>query len=55
MTWRKSSYSGQAGNCVQIRSDLAAVRDSKNETGSALAVPTLHALLQQVKTGRFDR
>jgi hypothetical protein len=30
MTWRSSSYSGQSGNCVQVRGDLSAVRDSKN-------------------------
>jgi hypothetical protein len=53
--WRKSSYSGEAGNCVQVRGDLAAVRDSKNEVSPALTVPALHALLQEVKTGRFDR
>jgi hypothetical protein len=29
MTWRKSSRSGSGGNCVEIRNDLHAVRDSK--------------------------
>jgi hypothetical protein len=29
MTGRNSSYSAQSGNCVQVRGDLAAVRDSK--------------------------
>jgi len=33
--WRKSSRSGPNGNCVEIRNDLAAVRDSKH-LGSAL-------------------
>lgn len=28
--WRKSSYSGNDNNCVEVRRDLAAVRDSKN-------------------------
>jgi hypothetical protein len=28
--WRKSSRSGNASNCVELRQDLAAVRDSKN-------------------------
>jgi hypothetical protein len=28
MTWRKSSFT-ETGTCVEIRSDLAAVRDSK--------------------------
>jgi uncharacterized protein DUF397 len=31
VTWRKSSRStGGANNCVDIRADLGAVRDSKN-------------------------
>jgi hypothetical protein len=38
MTWRKSSYSGQEGSCVEVRDDLSALRDSKNPDG-----PTLHA------------
>jgi hypothetical protein len=27
--WRRSSRSGPNGNCVEVRYDLAAVRDSK--------------------------
>lgn len=38
MEWRKSSFSGDSGNCVEVRQDLAAVRDSKNPTGPALTV-----------------
>ncbi|WP_285503080.1 DUF397 domain-containing protein [Actinokineospora sp. NBRC 105648] len=30
MEWRKASRSGNAGNCVELRQDLAAVRDSKH-------------------------
>lgn len=30
MTWRKSSHSAADGNCVEIRADLQAVRDSKS-------------------------
>ncbi len=30
MTWRKSSRSAADGNCVEVRSDLAALRDSKS-------------------------
>ncbi|HEU0089611.1 MAG TPA: DUF397 domain-containing protein [Pseudonocardiaceae bacterium] len=41
-TWRKSSYSGASGDCVEIAA-LAdggrAVRDSKNPAGPALIVP----------------
>lgn len=29
MTWRKSSRSGTDGNCVEVRGDLQALRDSK--------------------------
>ena len=28
--WRKSSRSGETGNCVELRGDLAAIRDSKS-------------------------
>lgn len=30
MEWRKSSRSGSATNCVELRQDLAAARDSKH-------------------------
>jgi hypothetical protein len=32
MTWRKSSRSGSGGNCVEVRGDLRALRDSKSPT-----------------------
>jgi hypothetical protein len=35
LRWRKSSYSGNGGNCVEVASNLTgivAVRDSKNQT-----------------------
>ncbi|MHC3819205.1 DUF397 domain-containing protein [Streptomyces sp. DT9] len=36
--WRKSSYSGQGGDCIEVAGLTArtAVRDSKNPTGPAL-------------------
>ncbi|MEV0784709.1 DUF397 domain-containing protein [Streptomyces sp. NPDC050423] len=36
--WRKSSYSNQGGDCVEIAwfTTRTAVRDSKNPTGPAL-------------------
>ena len=37
--WRKSSYSGQSGNCVEVARNLpglVAVRDSKEPTASRL-------------------
>ena len=33
MTWRKSSHSGSGGDCVEIRGDLQALRDSKSPKG----------------------
>lgn len=30
MTWRKSSRSGSGGDCVEVRGDLQALRDSKS-------------------------
>jgi len=36
--WRRSSRSGETGNCVEVRKDMAAVRDSKNPV-PALPVP----------------
>ena len=41
--WRKSSYSGQSGNCVEVASNLpglVAVRDSKAPAGAKLMVPS---------------
>ena len=40
--WRKSSYSGQNGNCVEVAGnlpDIVAVRDSKDPAGPVLMVP----------------
>ena len=39
--WRKSSYSGQDGNCVEVARNLpglVAVRDSKKPGGAKLVV-----------------
>ena len=39
--WRKSSYSGQSGNCVEVARNLpglVAVRDSKEPGGATLVV-----------------
>jgi hypothetical protein len=40
--WRKSSYSGDNGNCVEVGwpSTKVAVRDSKCPTGPTLSFPT---------------
>jgi hypothetical protein len=54
MDWRKSSFSGSGGNCVEVRQDLAAVRDSKNPTGPTLTAD-LSLLLATVKSGELER
>jgi len=54
MDWRKSSFSAASGDCVEVRQDLVAVRDSKNPTGPTLAAD-LSRLLATVKSGELDR
>jgi hypothetical protein len=53
MTWRKSSHSGTDGNCVEVRGDLAALRDSKSPH---LVMPVTRAavarLVSQAKARR---
>jgi hypothetical protein len=45
-TWRKSSYSAEEANCVELAS-FGAVRDSKNPSGGMLRAD-LNALLTAV-------
>lgn len=51
--WRKSSFSGGSGDCVEL-ANTGLVRDSKNPAGPALAVD-LTGLLNAAKTGYLDR
>lgn len=58
--WRKSSYSGGTGNCVEIASNmpgLVGVRDSKNPTGPALTFTpgAWRAFIARVKKGEFGQ
>lgn len=59
-TWRKSSYSGGSGDCVEIAGNLpgaVGVRDSKDPAGPALVL-TPHvwrAFVAGAKNGEFDR
>lgn len=58
--WRKSSYSGSQGNCVEVAegfADAVAVRDSKNPDGPALvfARRAWTAFVGQVCRGELGR
>ncbi|MCP2259120.1 protein of unknown function (DUF397) [Streptoalloteichus tenebrarius] len=56
--WRKSTRSQGAQTCVEVASvsELAAVRDSKNPSGSVLvfAPAAFAAFVHSVKAGRLD-
>lgn len=49
-TWRKSTWSGGNGECVEVRGERDAVRDSKNPA-VVLPVSGFPALVQLVKDG----
>lgn len=56
--WRKSSYSGGSGNCVEIAArpaDLVAVRDSKHPDGPVLLFTAsgFSDFVTAVRTGAF--
>jgi hypothetical protein len=58
-TWRKSSYSGGQGNCVEVCTSepgVVGVRDSKDRYGSELTVSdrAWSAFVQGVKRGEFE-
>ncbi|MFD4398307.1 DUF397 domain-containing protein [Kitasatospora sp. NPDC059811] len=57
--WRKSTRSGQGGQCVEVSDDfpgIVPVRDSKDPNGPALLFPTdaWQAFVTAVGTGEFD-
>ncbi len=54
VNWRKSSRSNSGRQCVEMRSDRCAVRDSKNPAGTVLTVPNLATLVSEIKRGQFD-
>ncbi len=59
MTWRKSSYSGANGNCVEFAvadDDLVAVRNSRFPDGAVLLFDrgALGSFLAAAKDGEFD-
>ncbi len=57
--WRKSSYSGGNGNCVEVVAHnlpaAVAVRDSKNPSGSRLVLASeeWRRFTSTVRAGRF--
>ncbi|WP_328958134.1 DUF397 domain-containing protein [Kitasatospora purpeofusca] len=58
VSWRKSSYSGNGGNCVEIAPDfvdLLPVRDSKDPEGPALVFPAdaWRSFIAGVQAGEF--
>jgi Domain of unknown function (DUF397) len=56
--WRKSSYSGNTGNCVEVAvtESVVGVRDSKNPDGRPLAFAPDEwlAFTAGIKAGDFD-
>nr|BEK64488.1 hypothetical protein KPHV_17150 [Kitasatospora purpeofusca] len=58
VSWRKSSYSQNGGNCVEVAPDvpgLVPVRDSKDHSGPALAFPSdaWSAFVAAIQAGEF--
>jgi Domain of unknown function (DUF397) len=51
LSWRKSSFTGSSGNCVEVgwHCEAVAVRDSKQSDGPMLDFPAAqwHAFLQE--------
>lgn len=56
--WRKSSYSGQNGSCVEITDlgDIVAVRNSNHPDAGTLTFPTsaMRAFVDGCKSGQLD-
>lgn len=54
--WRKSSFSGQSGQCVEVAYGYG-VRDSKDPNGPALILGEdgFAEFIRRAKAGKFDR
>jgi hypothetical protein len=60
LRWRKSSYSGTAGNCLEVaqpQPGIRAIRNSHHPTGPILTCTTDHwtALTTQTSAGWINR
>ncbi|MBV6700043.1 DUF397 domain-containing protein [Kitasatospora aureofaciens] len=58
VVWRKSSFSGQGGDCIEVADGMAGVvpvRDSKDPDGAALlfSADAWEAFVGGVKAGEF--
>ncbi|MEU9048648.1 MULTISPECIES: DUF397 domain-containing protein [unclassified Kitasatospora] len=58
-SWRKSSYSGSGGQCVEVADGFTGampVRDSKDPNGPALlfSATAWQSFVTAVRTGEFD-
>lgn len=55
--WRKSSYSTNTDNCVEVSSELNDIRDSKDPYGPSLNLDrlTFQSFVDAVKSDRFQR
>jgi hypothetical protein len=54
--WRRSSYSGENGNCVEVHPDLDSVRDSKSAAVVLrLGRDVFDRFIAAVKEDRFGR
>ncbi|MFF3390959.1 DUF397 domain-containing protein [Streptomyces sp. NPDC002669] len=53
--WFKSSYSDNGGQCIEVATDLTAVRDSKTPHGPVMHTSPVSfaAFVAGVKTGEF--
>lgn len=53
VSWRKSSHSQNASDCVEVANTLGAVRDTKNP--SSMLTVDVTMLVSVVRTGKLDR
>lgn len=53
VSWRKSSHSQNASDCVEVANTLGAVRDTKNP--SSMLTVDVTMLVSAVRTGKLDR